>query len=247
MILASMSLLQMHKALVDNKNKVQYRIDKILPKVISNFKKSRNFPVWYLDEYTIPSTNDKFVVFIYVGNRFELEHPHYSSFFIVYDGNNRFVMSGMSMGYKHTTKSEMIMLPQIHIYTSHFFQRYNERYLHNNKLSANEVAGMYFIRNRKIIPIELNEDINRNYKEYGDLNGQGFRVYDGFCFGETAIDGKFNKDGDRNKDVVEAMIIKFKTFLSKEDLSEAQSVAIDKEHIKTISRCFDNFEMSFGE
>lgn len=247
MILPSMSLLQMHKTLLDNKEKVQYRINKTLPKIIALFRKTLFFPVWHIEEFEIPSTNDKFAVFFYADSRYEVEHPHYASFFIVFDGNSRFLMRGMSMGYKHTPNSEMIMLPQIHIYTSHFFQRYNERFLHNNKLSANEVAGMFFVRNHDIIPIELNEDMNRNYKDYGELNGQGFRVYDGFCFGETAIDGKFNYDGDRKKDVVEAMIIKFKTFLSKKDLSETQAVAIDKGHLKTISRCYDNIEEYYSE
>ena len=243
MIVPSMKLNQMHNELLNNKEKVQYRIDKIRPKAIKFLRKAQIFPARYVDEYIIPSTKDKFVIVFHAANRFEVERPYYSTFFIVYGGNERFVLRGISMGYKHTPNSEMVMLPQIHVFTSHFFKRYNERFLHNDKLSANEVAGIFFVRNHDIIPIDNNKVINRNYEEYS-FNENGYRVFDGFCFAETGIEGTFN-EYNREDDVVDAMIIKFKTFLSKNDLTDTQAIAIDDEHMKTLSRCVDEAKNTF--
>ena len=75
---------------------------------------------------------------------------------------------------------------KVHLYTSHFLQRYNERFLHNKALSPNEIAGFYFLRNPKPLLIKLNEDINRNFQKYGEFNN-GVRVDDGFCFAQTGI------------------------------------------------------------
>ena len=44
------------------------------------------------------------------------------------------------------------MLPQVHIYTSHFFQRYNERFLHDDKLNDG------FCFTRSAIECEKNVD-----------------------------------------------------------------------------------------
>ena len=142
MILPSMTWKEMYDGLVQDAQKVQIRIDKVYPKAVKCFKKSGTFPMWYIDEYKIPSTNNQYIIFYYAGNASEIEKPHYSSFNFVFSGKQRFVIRGMQMGYKHTPNREMVMLPQIHAYSSHFFQRYNERYLHNDKLTPNEIAGL---------------------------------------------------------------------------------------------------------
>ena len=239
MILPSMTWKEMYDGLATDARKVQIRIEKLYPKAVKIFKKTRTFPTWYIDEYIIPATNNQYIIFYYAGNASEVEKPRYSSFSFVFVGNHRYIIRGMQMGYQHTPKCETIMLPQIHAYTSHFFQRYNERFLHKDKMSSNEIAGMFFIRNPFPMPIMLNEEVNKNYKEHGDHNDRGMRVQDGFCFTQTAIDGEESKDGIREHDRVDVMLILYTTFMNEYDMSDSQIAAINKEHFETWKRCMD--------
>ena len=240
MILPSMSYKEMFDAIAADVQKIQIRIDKIYPKVVRQFKKSRSFPMWYIDEYTIPSTNNQHVIFYYSENISEAEKPHYRFFTIVFAENQRYVIQGIRMGYKHTPNSDVIILPQIHAYTSHFLQRYNERFLHNDKLSANEIAGLFLVRNPLPIPIMLNEEINIKYRKYGIHNNQGMRVRDGFCFTNTAVEGKDSEDGICEHDRIDAMVVIYTTFINEYDMSEEQRIAIKKEHVETIKRCMNS-------
>ena len=239
MILPSMTWKEMYDGLAVDAQKVQIRIEKSYPKAVRLFKKTRTFPTWYIDEYKIPATNNQYIIFYYAGNASEVEKPHYSSFCFVFSGNQRYIIRGMQMGYQHTPKCKTIMLPQIHAYTSHFFQRYNERFLHMDNLSPNEIAGMFFVRNPFPMPIMLNEDVNKNYKEHGEHNGRGMRVQDGFCFTQTAIDGEESKDGIRENDRVDIMLILYTTVMNEYDMSDSQRAAINKEHLETWKRCMD--------
>lgn len=239
MILPSMTWKEMYDGLVTDAQKVQIRIEKSYPKAVRTFKKTRSFPAWYIDEYNIPATNNHYIIFYYAGNTNEVEKPLYSSFCFVFSGNQRYVIRGMKMGYKHTPKSETVMLPQIHAYTCHFFQRYNERFLHKDTLSPNEIAGLFFVRNPSSIPIMLNEDVNKNYKEHGEHNDRGMRVSDGFCFTQTAIEGYESEDGIHEHDKVDSMLILYTTFMNESDMSDTQRAAIDKEHFETWMRCIE--------
>ena len=239
MILPSMTCKEMYNGLVADAHKVQIRIDKSYPKAIKAFKKSRTFPAWYIDEYKIPATNNQYVIFYYAENADEVEKPHYSSFCSVFSGKQRYVIRGMRMGYKHTPQCDTIMLPQIHAYTSHFLQRYNERCLHKDNLSANEIAGLFLVRNPRPMPIMLNEDINKNYKEHGEYNDHGIRVPDGFCFTRSAIEGCKSEDCIHEHDKVDAMLVIYTTFMNESDMSDNQRAAINKEHFETWMRCMD--------
>lgn len=242
MILPSMTWKEMYDGLATDAQKVRIRIEKSYPKAVRTFKKARSFPVWYIDEYKIPATNNQHIIFYYAGNASEVEKPRYSSFCFMFSGNKRFVIQGMRMGYQHTPKCKTIMLPQIHAYTSHFFQRYNERFLHKENLSPNEIAGLFFVRNPRPMPIMLNEDVNNNYKEHGEHNDRGMRVQDGFCFTKTAIEGCESEAGIHEHDKVDAMLILYTTFMNESDMSGTQRTAINKEHFKTFIRCMDELQ-----
>ncbi len=226
----------MYDGLVTDAPKVQIRIDKSYSKAVRAFKKTRMFPAWYIDEYIIPASNNKYIIFYHAGNANEIEKPRKLSFCCVFSGNQRYVIRGMQMGYQHTPKCETIMLPQIHAYTSHFFQRYNERFLHKDNLSSNEIAGLFFLRNPFTMPITLNEEVNKNYKEHGEHNNCGMRVPDGFCFTHTAIEGCKSEDGIHEHDKVDAMLVLYTTFMNESDMSDSQRTAINKEHYETFMR-----------
>ena len=54
---------EMYDDLAQDAKKVQIRIDKIYPKAVKFFKKTRSFPSWYIDEYKIPATNNQYIIF----------------------------------------------------------------------------------------------------------------------------------------------------------------------------------------
>ncbi len=236
MIIPSMTWKEMYIGLETDAHKVKIRIEKSYPKAIKFFQKSSNFPVWYIDEYKIPSTNNLHIIFYYARNTNDIKNPLCSSFCVVFSDNKRYVIRGLKMGYQHSPKSKTIMLPQIHAYTSHFLQRYKERFLRNDKLTPNEVAGLFLVRNYLPMPIMLNENVNEHFRDHGPHNDRGMRVLDGFCFTQTAIEGKESEDGIREHDRVDAMLILYTTFMNESDMSKTQRIAIDKEHIETIKR-----------
>lgn len=234
MIVPSMTFKEMFDDLVIDSEKVKIKIDYLWPKVIKQLQREKKFPTWRMYDYKIPSTNNKYVLFFFAKNKYDFENTHFLSLFA---NRERYIIRGMEMGYRHTENSELIMLPQVHIYTSHFIQRYNERFLHNNNLSANEIASYYFLRNKIPIPITLNKDINIKFNEYGRSNQFGFQVNDGFCFARTSLCGKIDENGNREKDQIDAMGIVFTTFLNVIRMHESQRDAIEKEHFEVLKRC----------
>jgi len=234
MILPSMMPREIYDNMEKDKFKVKLRINKICPKVVKEFKKSKSFPVMYVDEYNIPATNNQYIIFYYASNATEIEKPFFTYFCIVFNESQRLVISAMEREYQHTPKCKTINLPQIHIFTSHFFQRYKERYLHNKNLTPNQVAGLYLLRNWNFVAISLNEDINRNFKEYGDDNKHGVRVHDGLCFTKAVLEYQPSEDGIPEHDELYAMMFLYTTFVSESELNDRQKQAIDKEHIEAL-------------
>ena len=236
MIVTSMSFSEMYDAYYADAEKVKYKLDALAPKAKRTFEKTYIFPAWQLYEYTIPKTNNKHILFYYANTPFEYRSTTYCSIFNS-DTNQRLVLKSMKMGYKYPD-GRLVKLPQVHIYTSHFFQRYKERFLHDDTLSANETAGIYFARNPKPTPIDINENINMNFKQYGDFNEKGVRVNDGFCFTRSAIECE--KGVDPNESVLAIGFI-YTTFVNELDMAESQRVAINKEHAEVIEKCIREF------
>lgn len=237
MLLPTMTYKEMYDHLVIDKQKVDIKKEYLLPKAIKALKKAKKFPACEYFDYKIPTTNNQYIIFFYAQNNKQVEKPEVGSFCIVFAENKRYIIRWIAGGYKHTPESKMILLRQIHAYTSHFFQRYNERFLKNNNLSSNEIICRFFGRNKDIMPIKINEGINRNIEKYGENGMQGFRVRDGFCFTQTAIEGKFDSNGNREKDEVDAMLILYKTYMPESIMELTQQTAIEKVYYNT----WDNF------
>ena len=152
------------------------------------------------------------------------------SFCIVFNGKQRLVIKWGASGYKHTPDGPMIAIRQIHAYTNHFLQRYNERILKDESLTSNEVAARYLSRNTIAMPIEQNENINRNHEQYGATGQYAYRVRDGICFAQSMVDGIESEDGDRRKDKVDAILVLYTTFMNESEMEDSQRSAILREH-----------------
>jgi len=232
-----MTYKEMYDHLAADLEKVKIKEAYLLPKAVKEFRKERRFPAWRWYEYTIPSTNNKYIIFFYAESRAFIEKPAVDYFCIVFEGKKRFVVQWVASGYKHTEDSPLMLIRQIHAYSSHFFERYNERILKDKSLTANDVACRYLSRNKFGMPITMNAEINKRLEEYGDGAKYGFRVRDGFCFAISGIQGDINKDGDPQNDKVDAMGIVYTTFMNESDMKDTQLAAINKEHYATWLRC----------
>ena len=233
-----MSIKEIHDALEKDSVKLQYKIDCLMPKAVKFFRKEKVFPAWQVYNYKIPSTNNQYILFFYVSNRNEIDHPDVVSFCIVFHENKRYVVTGMKMGYQQTPESDIVLLPQVHALTSHFLQQYNKRFWHDSLPDSNIIAGVYLIRNLGlIIPVTITEEVNRNVKNYGDHGGQGLKVKDGFCFTQSGFEGHEDESVNEARNIIDAEVLVYTTFVDESTMSDSQIEAINKECSKVMWRC----------
>ena len=116
--------------------------------------------------------------------------------------------------------------PEVHILTSHFLQRYKERFLKQPELSANETAVRYLSRNSTMRPMNIDERINKHIEEYGEYAGEGFLVQDGFCF---KLSGEETVEGEQP-----VRISFYTTFMPLAEMTESQREAILEECMKDV-------------
>lgn len=230
----------MYDNLAADKKKVEIFIEKQKPKAIKAFKHEKKFPNCKCYEYIIPATRNQYIIFFYAESFIAADSPTIGSYFYIFDKSQRFVVKWGASPYKHTEGGEITLLRQLHVYTYHFFQRYNERFLKRDNVSANELASIFLARNLIATPIDVTDTINRNADKYND-NNHSVKIRDGFCFARLNFEGKFDENGKRENDEVYAACFVYTTFLSPSDLSDIQKSTIDKRNIEAWSRLRDDF------
>ena len=214
MIVANMNLHEVYDTLLSEMQKLDWKRDALFPKARKEMDRRMRFQNYAMYEYKIPSSNNQYIIYFY------REHPWgpvLSGYFcVLFDGNKRFVIKWTDW---HS--------PAIHVYTSHFLQRYKERFLKQPDLTANEVAVRFLSRNFKLRPVAVDERINKHVERYGEFAGEGFLVNDGFCF---KLSGREQQEGK-----VPVGISFFTTFMPLSDMSESQQQAIFEECIKDLN------------
>lgn len=211
MIVANMNLHEVYKNLMADRKKLEWKRDSLFPKAAKELRRQGEFPAWVMCDYKLPSTNNQYIIYFYA------EHPYGHAigdyFCVLFNGAKRYIV-------KWTDTA----VPEIHVLTSHFLQRYKERFLELPGLNANEVAVRYLTRNYNMRPIAIDERINKRIAEYGEFAGEGFIVNDGFCFklsGEETVEGE-----------PPIRLSLFTTFMPISDMSETQREAIFDECMK---------------
>lgn len=68
MLLPTMTYKEMYDNLSKDLKKVKIREDYFLPKAMKEFKKERRFPAWRWYEYTVPASQNKYIIFFYKKN-----------------------------------------------------------------------------------------------------------------------------------------------------------------------------------
>lgn len=215
MIVADMNLHEVYATLMDETQKLDWKRNTLFPKAAKEISKCIDFPACVMYDYKIPSSNNQYIIYFYQ------EHPLapvLSAFLcVLFDGTRRYIIKW--------TETDT---PEIHILTSHFLQRYKERFLKLPDLAANEVAVRFLSRNIRMRPMAVDDRINKHIEKYGEYAGEGFLVNDGFCFkltGEETIDGESP-----------VKISFFTTFMPLSDMSDSQRDAIFEECTKDIDR-----------
>lgn len=222
MIVANMNLHEVYATLMSEMPKLEWKRDALLSRAIKEIKKiPPMLPAFMMYDYKIPSSNNQYIIYFYrelspgPGNLIRVTVK--SDFlFVLFDNNKRFVIKWAGNG-----------APEIHVLTSHFLQRYRERFLKQTDLTANEVAVRYLSRNYTMRPMAIDERINKHIKNYGEFAGEGFLVQDGFCF---KLSGEETTEGGEHP----IRISFYTTFMPLTDMSESQREAIFEECMKDV-------------
>lgn len=206
-----MSLREVYANLTEDKRKLEWKRDALLERAEKEIRQKGIYPAWLMYDYRIPSSNNQHIIYFYA------EHPlskvEGGFLCVVFDSNQRYIL-------KWTDGD----IPEIYVLTSHFLQRYRERCLKEQGLTANEVAVRFLARNHYMRPMQIDERINTHIDQHGEYAGEGFLVPDGFCF---KLSGEEKYD-----DGTAIRINMFTTFMRTTDMSDRQREAIIDECMK---------------
>ena len=206
-----MNLHEVYANLMADKQKLDWKRDSLFPKALKEMQRRGELPAWVMYEYKLPSSNNQYIIYFYAERPYARIIGDYCC--VLFDENKRYIVKRIDTA-----------IPEIHVLTSHFIQRYNERFLKQPELTANETAIRYLTRNTSMKPMAIDKRINKNIGEYGEYGDEGFLVADGFCFkrsGEESVKGE-----------QPVRISLFTTFMPRDEMSESQRNAIFEECLK---------------
>ena len=229
----------MYDNLAMDYEKIEIKMDQLKSKAIKKFRKVHVFPAVEVFSYRIPTSNNLYNIFFYAGSRGSIDNPIADFYCIFPIEKKKFYVRWIAGGYRHTPASDIKLVRQLHVYTHHFFARYNERIMNGLDRGMDIIACLYFGRNRGMIPIKVSEEINRNYDKYGCSGRQAFRVKDGLCFTRSAVEGTMD-EVDANNDRIDSLCFVYTTFMNESSMSGVQRRAINSEHLLTLSRFMRN-------
>ena len=223
-----MNCREIYNTLQSDLAKVIYRTNYMLPKVAKELMREHKFPAWRVSEYTVPESGLRYNLCFYA--EFPINAPKPTNMhYCMMDSDGRRVILRALVGQYIKTDGVPVELKQVHLYTCHFLEQYNKRFLHNDSLSHNEIACLFSCRNKLITPTRMNEKVNRNYKNHGDFNSHIYEVRDGVCFARTAFENAKDEQGNMIPDDEGTLLVIYTTFMNEDGMSDEQLKAIDEE------------------
>ena len=232
MIVPSMSNLEICDALFADRPKLQIKANSLIPKMAKQFKKERKFPAWKWAEYTHQQSHNRYLICFYAATPAQADRPDINFLAFMEEDRQRIVIQWGCWLYRKHGSLDNIATRYIGYFSGHFFSRYRERIWKNIDISFNELLCRYFSRNIATISLELNEDIQRNYKEYGELAKYAFQVPDGTCFIRHWNEGDETTVGQKDSDFISVVL--YYTFVNGGMMTETQNKAILKEGTRYI-------------
>ena len=227
-----MSNLEICDALFADRPKLQIKANSLIPKMAKQFKKEQKFPAWKWAEYTHRQSHNRYLICFYAPTPAQADRPDINFLAFMEEDRQRIVIQWGCWLYRKHGSLDNIATRYIGYFSGHFFSRYRERIWKNIDISFNELLCRYFSRNIATIPLELNEDIQRNYKEYGELAKYAFQVPDGTCFIRHWNEGDETTVGQKDSDFISVVL--YYTFVNGGMMTETQNKAILKEGTRYI-------------
>ena len=227
-----MTNLEICDALYADQEKLVIRANTLMPKISKQFKRDNKFPTWRWAEYTHQESHNRYLITFYAPSLEFADKPEiHSVAFMEADGQQIVVHCGRWM-YRKRGSTEIYQTRYVGYYSGHFFSRYRERIWKGTSITRNELICRYFSRNIATIPLELNQNIQRNYKEYGELAKYAFEVPDGTCFIRHWNEGDETTIGQENCNFISVVL--YCTFVNRGMMSKSQNKAIFKEGARFI-------------
>ena len=232
MIVPSMSNLEIFDALFADREKLQIKAKSLIPKMAKQFKKEGKFPAWRWEEYTHQKSHNRYLICFYAPTLSKSDNPEIHFLAFMDEDRQRIVIQWGCWIYQIHGSMEAIATRYIGYFSGHFFSRYRERIWKDVEITYNELLCRYFSRNISTVPIKLNKDIQRNYKEYGELAQYAFEVPEGTCFIRQWNEGDESTIGEKDSDFISVVL--YYTFVNRGMMSETQNEAIKKESTRYI-------------
>ena len=238
MIVPSMSNLEIWKAISSDREKINIKIDSLLPKIVKAMKKERKFPAFKWEEYEHQGSKNKYLIGFGALSAEQADRPSTKVLTFLHEENQKMVVAWGYWPYRKFGSQDRYYVPYIGYYSGHFFSRYRERIWNDSVMSYNELLCRYFFRNQVTVPIELNKDIQKKYQEYGEFSEYAFQVHDGTCFLKQWSEGDELNIGKEDSDRIAVAV--YYTFVNNTMMTETQNKAIIKEGTKYMSNYYRN-------
>ena len=233
-----MTKLEIYNALMADSPKLKIRVESLIPKMAKQIKKEKRFPAWKWDEYTHQESRNHYLICFYAPDFQSADKPIVHCLGLLEDDRQRIIVQWGSWMYRKNGSIDCLKSRYIGFFLGHFFSRYRERFWKGDEMTNNELICRYFSRNTFTIPLELNESIQRNYKQYGYYAEYAFQVPDGTCFIRHWNEGDERTVGEADCDFISVVV--FLTFVNKGLQTDTQKRAIMQEGRKYVVTYYKN-------
>ena len=237
MLTYSMTPVDIFNSILQDREKINYWLNKSESKIIKLFGKQFKYPKYHSENYKHPKSGiDYMLLFIKQNQESKLETKVIAKSIL---GNKKYFID-FGFGYNiDKGKKCCTAAPVLNIFDGHFFERYKERCLKNESLQIDDVIGKYYSRLTRLNLLEINNGIINDWKEkYGEFSTV-FYTNDGICLGRRSICQPPNIKVEQGK-ANEVAVNEYKTFISADMLSDKQKDSIKEEGLKYYDRYIEH-------
>lgn len=245
MIVRGMTNKEICDALFADQQKLKIKAETLKAKIGKQFIKDGRFPSWKWVEYIHQESKNRFLISFYAPSRNQADNPEVEFIALTEIDGQRSVVKWGCWPFTPKGTNEAIATRHLDIYTHHFFEQYRERVWQANGLSYHEILCRYFTRNKMLVPLGMNKDIQRNYEAYGEFANISYQVFDGTCFVRSWWEGDPGTIESRDSDFVS--IVTYVTFVPPGMMTDVQRQAILKEGTKYIQGFYRSMFQQYQE
>jgi hypothetical protein len=233
MIVPTMSYPEIYRVLENAAPKLRYKKEQLRPKAVKYFTREVwNFPAFKTYEYTIPATNDTYIIYFYAEDENAAENPASGCFCFLRHWNPWQVMITREMNPEMECMS--LVRKNLLVYTTHFFDRYRERKLKNPELPIMEAICKFFARNKLMFnPCDAD---NRLWAAMADEEKQeriegrcAIQILDGLILAQG---WERREPGATKNEWPEMVVFKALTFISRDMYYDDQSDSSAEQMVK---------------